>query len=177
MRLPYVDEKDPNVFPTPEEQAIVERVRARRAPRPLQPLDLALLHSPSVADGWNSFLGAVRTKTSLPDDIREIAICRVAIINKAWYEWGHHAPLAKAGGVSEAGMKLLGEQEPGNGSGSSLGEDLSAKQWAVVRYTDGMTRDVTVKDEVFAELKKHFSAQEVVEITATVSNPSYSHFL
>jgi alkylhydroperoxidase family enzyme len=117
-----------------------------------------------VADGWNSFLGAVRTKTSLPDDIREIAICRVAVINKAWYEWAHHAPLAKSGGVSEAGMKVLGEQEP-------VGEGLSIKQWAVVHYTDSMTRDVAVKDEVFAELRKHFNEQEVVEVTATVSHP------
>jgi alkylhydroperoxidase family enzyme len=164
MRLPYVDAQDPNTFTTPEEQAIVGRVRARRAPRPLQALDLTLLHSPAVADGWNSFLGAVRTKTSLPDDIREIAICRVAVINKAWYEWAHHAPLAKSGGVSEAGMKVLGEQEP-------VGEGLSARQWAVVHYTDSMTRDVAVKDEVFAELRKHFSEQEVVEVTATVSHP------
>lgn len=32
-----------------------------------------------------------------------------------------------------------------------------------------MTIGVSVPDEVFAELKKHFSEQEVVEITATVA--------
>lgn len=166
MRLPYVDEKDPQAFTTPEERAIVDRVKARRAPRPLQPLDLTLLHSPNVADGWNSFLGAVRTKTSLPDDVREIAICRVAVVNKAWYEWMHHAPLAKAGGVGEEGMKLLGETDL---DGKEEAEGLSEKQWAVVRYTDAMTRHVSVPDHVFAELKKHFSEQEVVEVTATVA--------
>jgi hypothetical protein len=81
MRLPYVPNPPPTPGPDSVEQAIVERVTARRAPRPLQPLDLALLHSPHVADGWNSFLGAVRTKTSLGDDVREIAICRVAVCN------------------------------------------------------------------------------------------------
>jgi len=165
MRLPYIDPSDPKTFTTPDEQAIVERVRARRAPRPLQALDLTLLHSPAVADGWNSFLGAIRTKTSLADDVREIAICRVAVINQAWYEWGHHAPLAKDAGVSDEGMKLLKE---GNLTGSN-GGGLSDKQWAVVKYTDAMTRDVVVKDEVFEELKKHFSSQEVVEITGTVA--------
>ncbi|TAQ88054.1 hypothetical protein B7494_g3602 [Chlorociboria aeruginascens] len=166
MRLPYVDEHDGSAFSTPEEQAIVARVRARRAPRPLQALDLTLLHSPSVADGWNSFLGAVRTKTSLSDDVREIAICRVAVINHAWYEWMHHAPLAKEGGVSEEGMKLLGEGDLG---AKVEGSGLSDKQWAVVKYTDAMTKHVRVGDEVFEELKKHFSEQEVVEITATVA--------
>ncbi|OWP06121.1 hypothetical protein B2J93_1878 [Marssonina coronariae] len=163
MRLPYAD---PSTITSPEGVAIVERVRARRSPRPLQALDLTLLHSPAVADGWNSFLGAIRTRTSLSDDIREIAICRVAVINEAWYEWAHHAPLAAAGGVSDEGMKVL---EQGDLAGKKSGAELSEKQWAVAHYTDAMTRDVTVKDEAFAELKNLFSDQEVVEITATVA--------
>lgn len=44
-----------------------------------------------------------------------------------------------------------------------------AKHAAVLSYTDAMTLDVSVPDEVFAKLKKHFSEQEVVEITATVA--------
>jgi alkylhydroperoxidase family enzyme len=32
-----------------------------------------------------------------------------------------------------------------------------------------MTRDVTVNDSVFEKLKEHFSEQEIVELTATVS--------
>lgn len=170
MRLPYVDATDPNAFTSPEEVAIVSRVRARRAPRPLQALDLALLHSPAVADGWNSFLGAIRTKTSLSDAVREVAICRVAVVNEAWYEWGHHAPLAKAGGVSDEGLKILGDIDL---LGKTDGAELSAKLWAVVRYTDAMTEEVTVNSEIFDELKKHFTDQEVVELTATVSYECY----
>jgi len=153
MRLPYADPSSPT-FSSPSDRAIIERVEARRAPRPLQPLDLTLLHSPPVADGWNSFLGAVRTQTGLADDIREIAICRVAICNGAWYEWGHHAPLAKKGGVSDEGMDVLKRErcvrEGQGGDGDEGG--LSGKQWAVVRYTDEMTRNVRVGEEVFEEL-------------------------
>ncbi|PQE25510.1 hypothetical protein CJF30_00000195 [Rutstroemia sp. NJR-2017a BBW] len=167
MRLPYID---PNTSPTfsedqTEARAILDRVSARRAPRPLQPLDLTLLHSPPVADGWNSFLGAVRTKTSLSDDIREIAICRVAICNGAWYEWGHHAPLAKAGGVTDEGMEILKMDKCEKGKGDGLSE----KQWVTVRFTDEMTRNVKVPDEVFDELRKWFDEKEIVELTATVS--------
>lgn len=46
---------------------------------------------------------------------------------------------------------------------------LSETQWAVLRYADAMTRDVEVKEEVFAEVKKRFNEREVVEITATVA--------
>jgi alkylhydroperoxidase family enzyme len=164
MRLPYVPNPPPTT--TEAEAAIVARVAARRYPRPLQALDLTLLHSPTIADGWNSFLGAVRTQTTLSDDIREIAICRVAVLNGALYEWEHHAPLARKGGVSDEGIKVLGvEGEIDDTEGKDA---LSEKQWAVVRYTDAMTKGVKVPDRVFGDVKRHFNDREVVEITATV---------
>jgi alkylhydroperoxidase family enzyme len=164
MRLPYTSA---NPQPSDEsEAAIVERIRARRSPRPLQPLDLTLLHAPAVADGWNSFLGAVRTRTSIPADARELAVSRVAACNGAWYEWAHHAPLAVAAGVPEDVMRDLvgreGELPPAPTIAASW-------QWAVLRYTDEMTRKVEVQDETFAELRRWFDDKEVVEITATVS--------
>ncbi|KAK7423609.1 hypothetical protein QQZ08_008963 [Neonectria magnoliae] len=162
MRVAYVT--DPVPTKNKDEAAIVERIKARRDPRPLQPLDLTLLHAPSIADGWNSFLGAVRTKNSLPDDVRELAISRIAVCNKAWYEWTHHAPLAVKGGVSEAGMEAIKQE--------TLGErpaQLTEKLWAVVLYTEEMTRNVQVKDETFDRLRAFFNEQEIVELTATIA--------
>lgn len=173
MRLPYVP--DPPPTKTEADAAIVDRVRERRAPRPLQPLDLTLLHSPPVADGWNSFLGAVRTRTSIPADLRELAISRVAVCNRAWYEWGHHAPLAVQAGVEERVMEVVKTEAPLTMGGRV--EGLNEKQWAVLVYTDEMTRNVQVADETFEVLKDLFSEQEVVEITATVGNPFYSGVL
>ncbi|KAK4144268.1 AhpD-like protein [Dichotomopilus funicola] len=168
MRLPYTP--NPPQPTTPEEEAIVARIAARRAPRPLQPLDLTLLHSPPVADGWNSFLGAIRTKTdSVPADLRELAISRVAVVNGAWYEWAHHAPLAVEAGVGEDGMGVVkreGELVLGLKEGV---EGLNEKQWAVVCYADEMTRNVKVRDETFARMRELFGEREIVEITATVA--------
>jgi alkylhydroperoxidase family enzyme len=164
MRLPYVP--NPPQTSTPEEAQIVQRVQARRAPRPLQALDLALLHSPPLADGWNSFLGAVRTKTLLGDDFRELAISRVAVCNRAWYEWKHHAPLAAQAGVSKEALDVVKIEEPLKAS--ERPDVLSEKQWAVLVYTDEMTRNVQVQEETFAMLKTLFSDREVVEITGTV---------
>jgi len=45
---------------------------------------------------------------------------------------------------------------------------LTEEQWAVVCYTDEMTRNVQVRDETFARLRELFGEREVVEITATV---------
>lgn len=164
MRVPYVS--NPPETADEAEAAIVQRIQARRAPRPLQPLDLALLHSPPVADGWNSFLGAVRTKTTITDDVRELAISRVAVVNRAWYEWMHHAPLAVKGGVSEAGLEAVKDAAPL--SIASRPETLSERQWAALVYADEMTRNVEVKEETSDALKALFNDKEVVEITATV---------
>ncbi|EQL02595.1 hypothetical protein G6O67_003681 [Ophiocordyceps sinensis] len=164
MRLPYVSNPPPTA--TPEDAAIVARIRARRAPRLLQSLDLALLHSPPVADGWNSFLDAIRTKTSLGADIREIAICRVAVCNKAWYEWDHHAPLASEAGVSSAGLEVVKRLVL---EGLDGPEELDDRQWAALLYADEMTRSVQVQHQTFELLHRHFNHQEVVEITATVA--------
>ncbi|MCJ1444127.1 MAG: hypothetical protein MMC23_004628 [Stictis urceolatum] len=170
MRLPYAPSTPPSSDPSTAE--IYSAVQARRAPRPLQPLDLALLHAPPIASGWNSFLGAVRTRSTLPADIREIAICRVAALNGAAYEWAHHAPLARQGGVGDEGIETLkGKECLGSGGqvGRGEGGGLSERQWAVMEYTDQMTRGCRVEDRVAERLKEHFADREVVEITATVA--------
>jgi len=171
MRLPYTSEHP--VPSTPAESAIVQNILTRRGSRGLIALDRTLLHSPPVADGWNSFLGAIRTGTTLPADIREIAICRIAVLNGAWYEWEAHAPIARAAGVSDSALDGLRQVETaaegkdmGNGEGM---EELSEKQRIVVAYTDAMTRDVKVPDAVFERLREVFTERDVVEITATVA--------
>lgn len=181
MRLPYTP-NPPTQLTTPEELAIASRIAARRAPRPLQALDLTLLHSPAVADGWNSFLGAVRTRTTALDPaVRELCICRVAACNRAWYEWAHHAPLARAAGVGEAALGVGGVVRAEGDLSWGLGEKeeketwisagLTEKQWVALRYADEMTRCVTVRDETFEALRRVCDGgeREVVEITATVS--------
>jgi isovaleryl-CoA dehydrogenase len=167
MRVTYAP-KEP---PTPESAPVYERIAARRAPRPLIPLDLALLHNPAVADGWNSFIGAIRTQTTLDPAVRELSISRIAVLNHAVHEWNSHAPLALKAGVSKEGMETVfrgevaGKDEGQRAGGGGLGE----KEWAIVTYTDQMTRNVEVEEHVVEALKGHLSDREVVELTATVA--------
>lgn len=165
MRLPYVPDSLKNSKPAEEE--ILQRILTRRGCGGLIALDRTLLHSPPIADGWNSLFGAIRTQTSLPTDLREIAICRVAVINEAWYEWMHHAPiLLEAEGFTEEMLRVVRKLDQAGGKGP-----LSDKQWVVLRYADAMTREVKVKDGLFAELKDvaGFNEREIVELTATVA--------
>ncbi|KAJ5860983.1 uncharacterized protein N7529_008293 [Penicillium soppii] len=166
MRLPYVP--DPPPTNTPDEAKILASVQARRAPNPLLPLDLALLHSFPVTEGWNSFIGAIRTRTSLSTVIRELAICRVAVVNGALFEWEQHAPLLTEGGLSDEALKIVGDAGA-DFSTESGAQALTEEQRAVLAYTDAMTKTVAVPDRVFERLKACFDEKEVVEITATVA--------
>ena len=162
--------------------AAYEQLSARRAPNPLLALDRALLHSAPVASGWSSFLGAIRQQTSLPADIRELCICRVAVLNGATYEWEHHAPILKdEGKLSEEALEEVKERKAWQGWESAWGKNetgreegevgraLSDKQRAVLAYADAMTIGIKVSDEIFAWIRRSFDDREIVEITATVA--------
>ncbi|KAL4922748.1 AhpD-like protein [Aspergillus aurantiobrunneus] len=166
MRLPYV--ADPPPTSTPSEAETLRRVQARRAPNGLLPLDLALLHSFPVAEGWNSFIGTIRQRTSLTTVIRELVICRVAVLNRALFEWEQHSPLLTAGGLNDAALHVVGD--PGADIAAKVREGvLSPPEGAVLRYTDAITKTVTVPDEVFQAVKERFNDREVVEITTTAA--------
>lgn len=65
-RIPYVAADLPG--------PIADAIRVRRGDRGLTPLDRALLQAPPIAEGWSKLLGAVRTGSSLQDDLREIMV-------------------------------------------------------------------------------------------------------
>jgi len=173
MRLPYAPSDPPKDDPPTAE--IYAAIAARRKPRPLIPLDLTLLHSPPVASGWSSFIGALRTQTALSrsrPDLVELAISRIAVLNRAVHEWNVHALLAVKAGVSEEGLETVRTQTDTITGVAEDGEGgLSGEQWAVLAYTDAMTRNVKVEDRVFEGVRSALGGEEraVVELTATVA--------
>jgi alkylhydroperoxidase family enzyme len=166
---------------------VTSRIRERRGGR-LTALDGMLLHSPEFADGWNSMLAAVRGKSTLPPDIRELAILRVAARNRADYEWVAHEPLARQAGLGDAqiaAIKVGGGGAVGGGAGATGGGagatgggagatgggagGLSPAQWAALAYTDAVTMHVSVRREIFAAVRAHFDDRQVLELTVTVA--------
>jgi isovaleryl-CoA dehydrogenase len=167
MRVPYAPSEPPNE----EARPIYKRIAERRLPRPLIPLDLALLHNPAVADGWNSFIGAIRTKTSIPDSLKELAISRVAVLNHAVHEWDVHAALALKAGVSEEVLQTVYDL-PVTKKGMVEREGLlgfSKEEYAVLVYTDQMTVGVQVEDSVAEMVKGVLGDTGTVELTATIA--------
>ncbi|KAE8416089.1 AhpD-like protein [Aspergillus pseudocaelatus] len=172
MRLEYASkEADPSDIEAGE---VYKRVAARRLPHPLIPLDLGLLHAPPVADGYNSFIGALRTKTVIPAALLELSICRVGHLNGAVYEWNVHGPLACKARLSIEQLQGAATLPPFTNK-----QDRTHKAWesslltrvqqAVLKYTDEVTMRVTDSDEVFREVRQALgSDRQVVELTATI---------
>jgi AhpD family alkylhydroperoxidase len=152
-RLPYAELAGAEVAP------LVQRIVAERGS--VLHLYQMLLHSPPLAEGWLGFLTAVRQKFSLPGDLRELVIMRVALVNGAPYEADQHAPLARAEGITAQQLAELAAWE------DSL--CFSPRERAVLALTDAMTRDVHVAPEVFEEARLHFDERTMVELVATVA--------
>ncbi|KAL3443700.1 AhpD-like protein [Aspergillus insuetus] len=163
MRLEYIPDPPKNL--SAEDQQICDRIRARRGPAGLLGIDRTLLHAPKVADGWNSLLGAIRTQTSLPEDIREISICRTCLLNSAWTEWKPHEDILRnIDGMTEEIIDVVKSRNPTSKGG------LSDRQWAVLQYADAMTTAAQVPERLVDRLRDAgCGAQEIVEITATVA--------
>ena len=124
-----------------------------------------LLNSPPLAQGWEQLLTAVRNRSSLRADLREIVILRVAVLNHAPYEFEAHVPHALKAGVSQIKIDALRDltQPPD----AEIYSDLERH---VLALTDTMTRNVEVPDAVFDPVKASFNDQQMVDLVATVAS-------
>ena len=144
----------------PELADLISRIRTGRGGRLLNVYKM-LLHNPAVAGTWYTHIGAVRWQTDLDGKIREIAIIRIGILNRVQYVIDAHVP----GYALEEGLTLEQCDALNDWRESSLFDDL---QRAVLAYTDAMTIDVHVPEDVFGQLGQYFSERQIVELTVLI---------
>ena len=145
----------------PETAALEKQIQGARGRISL--LYQVLLNSPPVAQGWEQMLSSIRNHNSLPAGLRELLILRVAVINRAPYEFEAHVPHALAGGVPQATITALRSPDLPTDAG------LSPAEAVALEYADTMTRDIDVPDALFARVAEHFQGQALVDLTATVA--------
>jgi alkylhydroperoxidase family enzyme len=157
-RLPYLP------LDLVEPKAVVDAVRARRGGTLLN-LDRILLYSPVLTQGWGQLLGAIRTQLSLDPKLRELAMCVVASINNAPYEFGHHAPLYIGAGATSQQAEAL--KDPVAALGNPALE-YSPAELAALAMSIELTRDVNISEATFAKAKSLLNEQSLVELVATI---------
>jgi alkylhydroperoxidase family enzyme len=152
----------------PEDHAhpadLVAAIRARRGGSLLK-LDRMLLHSPPLAEGWNIFLGKVRTDLSVPIKLRELVMCVVAVLNGASFEYEHHAPIFVSAGGTDRQAEMLAHV----GTPRFSMQDFSSLEQNVIRLAQSMTRDLIVDAEIKANLVAALGIQQTVELVGVVA--------
>jgi len=118
-----------------------------------------LLNSPAMAHGWEQLLSAVRNRNSLPADLREMVILRVAVLNRAMFEFDAHVPHALKAGMSAEKIEAM------RGGAEA---DFTAVERAVLALTDAMTREIDVSDALYQSTSAHFSQQQMLDLVVTI---------
>ena len=114
-----------------------------------------------MASGWLNFLTAIRQKASLSGKLRELVILRIALVNRADYEYAAHTPFALKEGLSQEKIDALPNW---------LESDVfDGTECAVLAYADAMTKAVQVSDAVFDAVARRLNAREMTELTATIA--------
>ena len=143
----------------PELKEIEERILQERGRISL--LYQVLLNSAPIAQGWESMLTAVRNKTSVPADLRELMILRVAVLNKASFEFEAHIPHALKAGVSAEKIDDIKCMD--------LSARFSDDEKLILTMTDHMTRDIEVPASLMLKVTRKYAPNHVVELVATVA--------
>ncbi len=163
MRIPPWS---PEAKPQPTE--LIDAILARRGGELIN-LDKALLWSEPLARGWNTYLKAVRTELPTSRKLRELAICTVALLTGAHYEYHHHAPDFLAFGGTQAQLDALRRVVAADARADARDAALDELEQLVIRYAAQMTQDVRVEDALFDALKRHFGTTELVELTSAIA--------
>ncbi len=150
-RLPYVD---PATAP-PHVREILDQL----------PVKLNVFRMMAHAEtDFRPLLGlgtSILARQKLSAKLRELAILRVANLSPARYEWVQHVPIAEATGATAAQITALER-------GDITSDAFDAVERAVLRFATEVVRDVRASEAAFAEVARHLSAQEIVELVITV---------
>jgi 4-carboxymuconolactone decarboxylase len=154
-RVPLIEETK-----HPELAASIAKIKGARGGRLINIYRL-MLHSPALANAWFDLNQAVRYGTEIDGQSRELAVIRVAILNGVEYVQRAHGPAyALQEGLTPEQVAALSDWRA-----SQL---FNAQQRALLAYTDAMTENIEVTDDVFDNARQHFSERQIVELTLLI---------
>jgi len=156
--------KQPRIAPLPE-SAWDEETRAMLQSGPGEPgrvlnIFATLAHHPKLLKRWLVFGNHVLAKSTLPPRERELVILRVGWLCRAEYEWGQHAAIGRASGLSEAEIQRIADG-PGAPGWSALDRLLLAA-------VDELHRDAMIGDATWRALAERLSTQQLIDLLFAV---------
>jgi 4-carboxymuconolactone decarboxylase len=140
---------------TPDQQAAANVVKAGPRGAVRGPFAV-LLNSPgafSAAQGLGAYL---RFESSLPANLRELAILTTARHWRQDYEWRVHAAIARDAGVSERAIESL--------AAGIIVEGLSPEEVVVHAFCQELHRTNGVGDDMFAAAEQLLGTAGVIDL-------------
>lgn len=121
----------------------------------------ALSNVPDLVLGIAAFLRGLMCEGALPGWFKELVSVRVASLNDCEYCVSAHRHLAVQRGASADQVAAIDRYETG---------PFSEKEKAGFRYADLLhTSGHAIDDAAYAALRRHFSTQEIIELTAVAA--------
>lgn len=119
-----------------------------------------LLNSPDLAGRVGRVGTYVRYESTLPDDVRELAILTTARAFDCPYEWAAHEPIAREAGVSDAAIDVIATRDST--------DSLSPAAREIVDFGHELFGGHAVTDETFDAVAGRLGVQGVTELAATM---------
>jgi 4-carboxymuconolactone decarboxylase len=151
-KLPLVEMPD-----DPAARDMFEKLSAQKR---LLNLHRMMAHAPPQLLASYETAMAFRNDTKLPRVLVELVILRTAQVIDCAYEWDRHVPHARACGISEQQMAEINRWRESAA--------FTPREKAALGFAEKAAKQTPIDDASFAEMRKNFSAREIVEITMLV---------
>jgi alkylhydroperoxidase family enzyme len=153
-RLPLVEQ--------PDNPSMQEQFAKLAAGNGILNLHRMMAHSPALMKASAALALAFRHDTALTQAMVELVIMRIAQVIDAEYIWIRHLPLARDCGVTEEQIAELSHWQ--------ASASFTPTENAALGFAENAALQLPVSDEAWAELRRHFSSRQIVEITMLVGN-------
>jgi alkylhydroperoxidase family enzyme len=154
LRLPLVEQ--------PDDPPTQEQFAKLAAGNGILNLHRMMAHAPALMKTSAALALAFRRDTALTRAMVELVVMRIAQAIDTKYIWVRHLPLARDCGVTEAQIAELSHWPA-----SAL---FTPMEKAALGFAENAALQLPVSDEAWAELRRHFSPRQIVEITMLVGN-------
>ena len=159
-RLSYVEKESA----TPDQEKILAQLTQKNGK--IANIWKIWSHSPLTLETFMAFYKSLM-KGTLDAKLRELAYMKTSLINDCAYCHEAHKGSGRRVGITEEQIKAIGDY-----ASSSL---FSPVEKLVLRYAEDLTRSAKTSDELMAELKKHISESDIVELNLTVGTANLTN--
>ncbi|MFY9957645.1 carboxymuconolactone decarboxylase family protein [Bradyrhizobium sp.] len=122
-----------------------------------------LVNSPDMARAFNGVGSYIRFKSKLDPRLRELAILQVGWLEKSEYEFTHHVKIGKEFGVTDEDIAAIIIETEG------IRSRLEPLARAILKGAREMARELEMSMTTFAEIKRHLSNEEMVDLVLTIA--------